>query len=73
MYFVGDLKPISVMLSNIDSLLRTSGNYGTFKSPYQISIYLASGSLLTILPPLILYIFTQKYFTQSIERTGIVG
>ncbi len=73
MYFCGDMKPISVMLSNIDSLLRTTGNYGTFKSPYQISIYLASGSLLTILPPLVLYMFTQKYFTQSIERTGIVG
>ena len=27
----------------------------------------------TILPPLILYIFTQRFFTESIERTGIVG
>ncbi len=32
-----------------------------------------AGCLLAILPVLILYIFLQKYFTESIERTGIVG
>jgi multiple sugar transport system permease protein len=29
--------------------------------------------LLVILPVLILYIFTQRFFTESIDRTGVVG
>ena len=32
-----------------------------------------AGCLLAIMPVLTLYIFLQKYFTESIERTGIVG
>lgn len=31
-----------------------------------------AGCLLAIVPPLILYAFTQKYFVSSIERTGLV-
>ena len=31
------------------------------------------GMLLVILPLLILYLFMQRYFVESIERTGIVG
>lgn len=34
---------------------------------------LACGCLLTILPPLVLYIFAQRYFTEGLERSGIVG
>jgi len=34
---------------------------------------LAAGSLLMISPMLVLYIFLQRYFTESIERAGIVG
>ena len=32
-----------------------------------------AGALLTILPMLILYMFTQRYFVESLERTGIAG
>ena len=32
-----------------------------------------AGMLLVILPLLILYLFMQRYFVESIERTGIVG
>jgi len=39
----------------------------------ELSTLLQAGSLLTILPPLIVYIVFQRYFTESIERTGIVG
>ncbi|MCU6710923.1 carbohydrate ABC transporter permease [Paenibacillus sp. J5C_2022] len=31
-----------------------------------------AGALLVILPPLILFMFTQRYFVEGIERTGIV-
>lgn len=36
------------------------------------AIYLA-GTMLSILPLLILYFFTQKQFVQSVDRTGITG
>jgi len=32
-----------------------------------------AASLLTILPMLIMYLFTQRYFVESVERTGIAG
>jgi multiple sugar transport system permease protein len=32
-----------------------------------------TGMFLFILPLLILYVFLQRYFIESIERTGIVG
>ncbi len=32
-----------------------------------------AGNVLTILPLLIIYFFTQKYFVESIDRTGITG
>lgn len=31
-----------------------------------------AGSFLTILPPLVLYAFTQRYFVEGVERTGLV-
>lgn len=73
-YFPGDLKPISVMLSNLTAALKQDGmGAQTNIEPYKLRTFLAAGSLLTILPPLTVYMFTQKYFTESIERTGIVG
>lgn len=38
-----------------------------------IMIRVQAGCLLVILPPLIIYFFVQKKFTQGIERSGIVG
>ena len=40
---------------------------------FTISCYMQSGVILTIAPILILYIALQKYFTESIVRTGLVG
>jgi multiple sugar transport system permease protein len=41
--------------------------------PYKVVSLMQAGCLLTILPPLVLFILLQKYFTESVERTGIVG
>lgn len=73
MYF-SDNQPISVMLNQMQSLLQDAKlfNFVT-NTPDEIRTYLQAGCLLTILPPLVLYIFTQRFFTESIERTGIVG
>ncbi len=73
MYF-SDNQPISVMLNQMQSLLQDAKlfNFVT-NTPDEIRTFLQAGCLMTILPPLILYIFTQRFFTESIERTGIVG
>lgn len=73
MYFT-DKQPLSVMLNQMQSLLQNAKIFDLVtNTPDQIRTYLQAGCLLTILPPLILYIFTQRFFTESIERTGIVG
>lgn len=71
-YFTQEVRPLVVMLSQLNTSLRMSGT-ASIGSTHAIRMYLQAGALLTIAPPLILYIFTQKYFTESIERTGLVG
>lgn len=73
MYFNEELRPITVRLSELSTLLQNAQIYSQDMSPFEIRSYMQAGALLTVLPPLVLYIFTQKYFTESIERTGIVG
>ena len=73
MYF-NDNQPISVMLNQMQSLLQDAKLFNVVtNTPDEIRTYLQAGCLLTILPPLVLYVFTQRFFTESIERTGIVG
>jgi len=55
-------------LSTIEATMRAlrmllTGNTGV----------IMAASLLVILPMLILYVFVQRYFVESIERTGLVG
>ena len=72
--FFSDNQPISVMLNQMQSLLQDAKLFNVVtNTPDEIRTYLQAGCLLTILPPLVLYIFTQRFFTESIERTGIVG
>lgn len=70
--FFGDkIKPLSAELS----VLRTSfleATYGALPAWEQKGI-LSAGALLCVVPPMIIYLFIQRYFTESIERTGIVG
>jgi len=73
MYFGSGARPINAMLEGLLQLLRQSNLYIGNTSPYQIRTYLASGSLLSIWPPLVLYIFFQRFFTEGIAKTGIVG
>ncbi len=72
-YFIEGVKPLSVTLNSLQALIENSEIAVGGDNPYLMRTYLQSGSLLCILPPLVLYIFTQRYFTESIERTGIVG
>ena len=42
-------------------------------APVEASLVNNAGSFLIILPLLLLYAFLQRYFVESIERTGLVG
>jgi multiple sugar transport system permease protein len=72
MYFMDTIKPLAVQLNAVrDIFLYDAANRQ--HSPTQMRGCLAAGALLSVAPSLILYIFTQKYFTESVERAGIVG
>ncbi|MCU6708843.1 carbohydrate ABC transporter permease [Paenibacillus sp. J5C_2022] len=63
--------PLAVEMS------RLGGSVGEFIIKYDLPLYMAepirmAASFLTILPPLLLYMFAQRYFTESVERTGLV-
>ncbi|MBO5020585.1 MAG: carbohydrate ABC transporter permease [Clostridia bacterium] len=69
---VSDKSPLSATLS----ILYTSATSNTGVSvvdPEQIKGLLAAAAFLTIIPILIAYLIVQRKFTESIERTGIVG
>ncbi len=46
---------------------------GIQADPFTISCYMQAGVVMTIFPVLAIYILMQRYFTESIERTGLVG
>lgn len=69
--FINNVPTISTMLAG----LKSSGLAEVAESsdPLQTSTYVQAGALLSILPMLILYMIFQRQFTESIERSGIVG
>lgn len=71
-YFVSESKPLMVMLKNLSNALEIGGVIGG-STPLTSRMYLQAGAFISILPLLIMYLFFQKFFTESIERTGIVG
>jgi len=63
-------KALSEFQSNLQMLSSVGGlNY----DPIVVLTRIQAACLLAILPLLILYVFTQRYFTESIENTGITG
>ena len=63
---------VSVSLSTMAISLQVEVFSGRLDK-LEMSTVLQAGSLLAVLPLLLIYIFLQRYFTESIERTGIVG
>lgn len=67
-------KVMSTQLSSLPynlSIQLTDAQSGV--DPFYLSMVQNTGILLAILPLIIIYLFVQKYFVESIERTGIVG
>ena len=67
-------KTISMKISDVGTTMITY-LYGKSDSALlgDVIVWLQAASLLAMLPIIILYIFLQKYFTEGIERSGLVG
>lgn len=70
MFFING-NTVSLALSSLQSKLVTANN-GSY-DPYRYIVNMQAGCLLAVFPPLVVYIVFQRYFTQSIEKVGIVG
>ncbi len=76
MFFIDKIKPLMVSLERLRAGI--AEGYlpmidAKIANPVVQRMYLQAGVVLTILPPLFLYVFMQKYVVESIDRTGIVG
>lgn len=56
---------------NLSIMLQDGAN--SKPDPFYLSMVQDTGILLAILPLILIYLFVQRYFVESIERTGIVG
>lgn len=71
MYLTGDY-PLAVWLTMMPKQLPTMGHSLVPSQPETMAILMA-GCLVFILPMLIIYIFVQRWFIESIDRVGITG
>jgi len=67
--YLSDNFPLAVKIYDIDNLLTIANVWGGAKA----TSAKAAACLLFILPMLILYLFLQRRFVQSIDRVGITG
>jgi len=67
-------KVMSTQLSSLPyNLSIMLGGDPSKEDPFYLSMVQDTGILLAILPLIVIYLFVQRYFVESIERTGIVG
>lgn len=60
-------------MNNLKALLLAESGGASRGDGTGETVVIFSSALLFILPPLVMYLFAQKAFMQSVERTGIVG
>lgn len=65
--FITRKRTLAKALSNL------RGDLGGGNDYYSLSPKVMAGALLFVTPMLLIYIVLQRYFVQSVERTGIVG
>jgi multiple sugar transport system permease protein len=70
--YVGNPITLPLKLQSFRASYETLFPTGSFGSELNEAIMLA-GNMMTILPLLILYFLAQRFFTESIDRTGITG
>ncbi len=66
---------IALALKNLDKLLLLElfGTVTAQVTPREQILWMEAGCLMAVTPLLVMYIFLQKYFTEGIERSGLVG
>jgi len=76
-YFKGEYTTLQIALNQFESIYRQlypSGNIGLGSANEMLNQgVLFAGTTLSILPLLLLYAFTQKWFVESADRAGIAG
>ena len=72
MFFLNN-DTIGTVLKNLDNEIQSVLFNNQTVSPRQMIVWLESGCILAVTPILVMYIFLQKYFTEGIERSGLVG
>ncbi|MDD4366074.1 MAG: carbohydrate ABC transporter permease [Eubacteriales bacterium] len=60
-----------ILGDELGAILKSTSNLGN--NPYILSAILQSGCLLVMAPLILMHLFLQRFFTESIERSGIVG
>jgi multiple sugar transport system permease protein len=67
-------KVMATQLSSLPHNLQIRLTAGASQEdPFYLSMVQDTGILLAILPLIIIYLFVQRHFVESVERTGIVG
>lgn len=70
--WLGNLKKnFAIALSSLRVDLQSVVNVQTISDPLVVLTRIQAGALLSILPLLVLYLVTQRYFTDSVEHVGI--
>lgn len=62
---------VAVFLANIRSSIESTSF--SYEDPTYLYLIIQTGALLCVVPLLILFLFGQRFFTESVERTGLVG
>lgn len=75
--FFGNSPTLSSKLTSVVELSGMAAGLDGIITPGEFEILkegiFACGCLIIVLPPLLLYIIAQRYFTEGLERSGIVG
>lgn len=58
---------------HLPALIGVGANPNVKADPNHVAMVVDTGILLAIAPLIIMYLFVQRYFVESVERTGVVG
>ena len=64
---------LSSLAANVYRQYEGFGGSMSFISPGYVSMINNTGTVLAIIPLVVIYVFCQRYFVEGIERSGIVG
>lgn len=71
--FFSELQTLPLALGTLQGVLRSAAGMDMYTDPYVQVAALQAACMLTILPLLVMFVVLQSKFTESIDKTGIVG